>query len=119
LTLHLNKVSRVWVKNLPIVVEYINNSITCQLGISPTDAIEKKEVLAKPSYPQDGPIGFDEEKLSGDVLVRYLLYPSDLEGGRRRARDLNWSTYLSYPSIYDAKKSAGPLLVRRNPLWVS
>src|SRR5688572_32411106 len=47
LTLHLNKVSRVWVKNLPIVVEYINNSITCQLGISPINAIEKEEVLAR------------------------------------------------------------------------
>jgi hypothetical protein len=94
LTLHLNKVSRVWVKNLPIVVEYINNSITCQLGISPADAIKKEEVLAKPSYPWDDPIGFDEEKLSGDVLVRYLLYPSDLEGGRRRARDLNWSLHI-------------------------
>ena len=82
LTLHLNKISRAWVRNLPIVVEYINNSITCQLGISPTMAIEKEEVFAKPSYPRDGPIGFDEEKLSGDVLVRYLLYPSDLEGGR-------------------------------------
>jgi len=94
LTLYLNKISRVWVKNLPIVVKYFNNFITCQLGISPVDAIEKEEVLAKPSYPRDGPIGFDEEKLSGDVLVRYLLYPSDLEGGRRRAGDLNWSPHI-------------------------
>ncbi len=94
LTLHLNMISRVWVKNLAIVVEYINNSNTDQLGISPVDAIEKEEVLAKPSYPRDGPIGFDEEKLSGDVLVRYLLYPSDLEGGRRRAGDLNWSPHI-------------------------
>ena len=39
-------------------------------------------VIAKPSYPRDGPIGFDEEKLTGDVFVRYLLYPSDLKGGR-------------------------------------
>src|SRR5207249_6838642 len=28
LTLHLNKISQAWVRNLPIVVEYINNSIT-------------------------------------------------------------------------------------------
>ncbi|CAB5363172.1 unnamed protein product [Rhizophagus irregularis] len=100
LTLHMNKISRAWVRNLPIVVEYINNSITCQLGISPDDAIEKEEVLAKPSYPRDGPIGFDEKKLSGDVLVRYLLHPSDLEGGRRRAGDLNWS-----PHIYHIRQS--------------
>jgi hypothetical protein len=95
LTLYLDRRSRAWVRNLPIVVEYINNSITYQLGISPADAMEKEEVLAKPSYPQDGPIGFDEEKLSGDVLVRYLLYPSDLEGGRRRAGDLNWSLHYT------------------------
>ena len=97
LTLHLNKISRVWVKNLPIVVKYFNNFITCQIGIPPAVAIEQEEVFAKPSYPRnevDGPIGFDEEKLSGDVLIRYLLYPSDLEGGRRRAGDLNWSQHI-------------------------
>jgi len=96
LTLYLNKISQVWIKNLPIVVEYINNSITCQLGLSPTVVIEKEEVLAKPSYPQDGPIGFDEEKLTGDTLVRYLLYPSDLEGRKRCAGDLNWSLHIYY-----------------------
>src|SRR6266480_7644730 len=94
LTLHINKISRVWVRNLPIVVKYINNSITRQLGISPAVAIEEEKVFAKPSYPRDGPVGFDEEKLSGDMLVRYLLYPSDLEGGRRRAGDLNWSSHI-------------------------
>src|SRR6266480_4182239 len=98
LTLHLNKISRAWVRNLPIVVEYINNSITRQLGISPAVAIEEEEVFAKPSYPRDGPVGFDEEKLSGDMLVRYLLYPSDLEGGRRRAGDLNWSPHIYHIS---------------------
>src|SRR5437764_1502393 len=76
LTLHLNKISRVWVRNLPIVAEYINNSITCQLGISPAEAIGKNMVIAKPSYHRDGSVGFDEEKLTGDALVRYLLYPS-------------------------------------------
>ncbi|CAG8722165.1 3199_t:CDS:2, partial [Rhizophagus irregularis] len=82
------------VKEFGYSFEYINNSNTDQLGISPVDAIEKEEVFAKPSYPRDGPIGFDEEKLSDDVLVRYLLYPSDLEGGRHRAGDLNWSPHI-------------------------
>ncbi len=59
-------------------------------------AIEKEEVLAKPSYPWDSPIGFDEEKLTGDTLVRYLLYPSDLEGRKRHAGDLNWSPHIYY-----------------------
>ena len=56
LTLHMEGRSRVWVKNLSIVVEYINNSITCQLGISSAVAIEKEEVFAKPSYPRNGPV---------------------------------------------------------------
>ena len=67
LTLHLNKISRVWVRNLSIVVEYINDSITDQLGISPAEAIEKENIFAKPSYPRDGPIGFDEKSF----LVMY------------------------------------------------
>jgi len=89
-----------WVKNLPAVVEDINNSITRQLGISPAVAIEREQVNAKSSYPRYGPVGFDEEKLSGAVLVRYLLDPSDLEGGRRRAGDMNWS-----PHIYHIRQS--------------
>ncbi|GBB98499.1 hypothetical protein RclHR1_32400002 [Rhizophagus clarus] len=87
------KIQKAFTKDT-MVVKYFNNFITCQLGISPDDAIVKEEVLAKPSYPRDGPIGFDKEKLSSDVLVRYLLYPSDLEGGRRRAGDLNWSPHI-------------------------
>ncbi|GBB97312.1 hypothetical protein RclHR1_29620002 [Rhizophagus clarus] len=102
LSLHLNDRTRAWVKNLPLVVENINNSITRQIGISPVEAIEKEEVFAKPSYSRDGLIGFDEEKLSSNVLVRYLLYPGDLEGGRRRAGDLNWS-----PHIYHIRQSMG------------
>ncbi|GBC01095.1 hypothetical protein RclHR1_40660002 [Rhizophagus clarus] len=94
LLLPITERSRAWVKNLPLVVEDINNSITRQLGISPVDAIKEKEVFAKPSYLWDGPIGFDEEKLSNDVLVRYLLYPIDLEDGRRHAGDLNWSSCI-------------------------
>ncbi|RIA86694.1 hypothetical protein C1645_828922 [Glomus cerebriforme] len=57
LTLRMNKISQSWVRNLPIVVKDINNSITY------------------------GPIGFDEEKLSGDVLVRYLIDTRELEAG--------------------------------------
>ncbi|GBB89899.1 hypothetical protein RclHR1_16740003 [Rhizophagus clarus] len=89
LTLHLNNRSRAWVKNLSLVIEDINNSITHQLGISLAETIKKEEVFAKPSYSHNGPIGFDEEKLSNNVLVHNLLYPSDLKGRRRRTSDLN------------------------------
>jgi len=86
------------IKDLPnvitTIVKDINNSITRHLGISPAEAIKRKSIISKSSYPRDGPVGFDEEKLSGDVLVRYLLYSSDQEGGRRRAGDLNWSSHI-------------------------
>ena len=49
LTLHLDKRSQAWVKNLPIVVEDLNNSITRLIGMAPAVAIEMEEVFAKPS----------------------------------------------------------------------
>ncbi|GES88718.1 hypothetical protein RCL_jg16473.t1 [Rhizophagus clarus] len=81
--------SQAWVKNLQLIVEDINNFLTKQIGMAPAVAIEKESIIANPSYPRDGPVGFDEKKLPSDVLVRYLLYSSDQEGGRRRAGDLN------------------------------
>ncbi|CAB4420710.1 unnamed protein product [Rhizophagus irregularis] len=56
---------------------------------------KKSRVSSKSSYPRDGPVGYKEEKLPPDISVRYLLEPNDLEGGRRRAEDMNWS-----PKIY-------------------
>ncbi|GBC14065.2 hypothetical protein RIR_jg27191.t1 [Rhizophagus irregularis DAOM 181602=DAOM 197198] len=69
--------------------------VTQQLGISPAVAIKKSRVSSRSSYPRDGPVGIEEEKLPPDISVRYLLEPNDLEGGRRRAGDMNWS-----PKIY-------------------
>ncbi|CAB4410341.1 unnamed protein product [Rhizophagus irregularis] len=56
---------------------------------------KKSRVSSRSSYPRDGPVGYEEEKLPPDISVRYLLEPNDLEGGRRRAGDMNWS-----PKIY-------------------
>jgi hypothetical protein len=97
--------SRVWVKNLPIIVEDLNNSITRLLGISPAEAIGMERVIAKSSKSQNGPMGYDEKTLSSDTLVRYLLLNNDLEGERRRAGDLNWS-----PHVYHIRES----LVQKN-----
>jgi hypothetical protein len=94
LSLHLSEIFRVWVENLPIVVDDENNSVTRLLDISPVDAIKKKRVFAKPSKPQKGSMGYDEEKLSYDTSVIYLLDPSEYEGGRRRATDMNWSSKI-------------------------
>src|SRR3954466_8947971 len=65
--------SRAWVKNLQLIVEDINNSLTCQIGLAPAVAIEKESVIAKPSKPRNGPMGYDEEQLVYNTLVRYLL----------------------------------------------
>ena len=100
LLLPLPERSRVWVKNLPIIIKDLNNSITRLLGISPVDAIKKKNVYANSSLPRNGPIGFEEDRLTHNDLVRYLLLPGELEGGQKRATDCIWS-----PQIYHIKES--------------
>jgi hypothetical protein len=92
---------RAWVKNLPIFLVELNNSVTRLLGISPAEAQKKEHIFTKASKPRKGPIGFDEPRLSQDVLVRYLLNPGELEG----ATDCNWS-----PQIYHIRES----LVQKN-----
>lgn len=105
LLLPLSKRSRAWVKNLPIIIKDLNNSITRLLGISPNEAIKKKFVYAKASKPRYGPMGYDEVRLTHNDPVLYLLKPGELEGGRKRATDCNWS-----PQIYYIKES----LVQKN-----
>ncbi|MGF7230910.1 hypothetical protein, partial [Arachidicoccus sp.] len=95
LSLHLSARSRAWVKNLPIIVKDINNSVTRLVGLAPVIAIKNKQVYAKSSYKsQNRPMGYDEDQLTYDILIRYLLEPSDLEGNRRRAGDINWSQQI-------------------------
>ena len=55
-----------------------------------------ERVIAKPSKSWNGLIGYDEKILSSDTLVRYLLLNNDLEGGRRHAGDMNWSSQIYY-----------------------
>ena len=92
LSLHLSARSRAWVKNLPIIVKDINNSVTRLIGLAPIIAIKNKQVYAKSSRrSQNRLMGYDEDQLTYDILVRHLLEPSDLEGNRWRAGDMNWS----------------------------
>jgi hypothetical protein len=88
--------SRIWVKNLSIIVENLNNSITRLLGISPAEAIGMERVIAKSSKSRNGSIGYDEEELDYNISVRYLLEPGELESGRRRAGDMIWSPQVYY-----------------------
>ncbi|CAG8774297.1 16754_t:CDS:1, partial [Rhizophagus irregularis] len=48
---------RAWVKNLPIFLVELDNSVTRLLGISPAKARKKEHVFAKTSKPQERPIG--------------------------------------------------------------
>ena len=73
--------------------------------MSLAEAIGMERVTAKSSKSRNGPMGYDEKTLSNDILVRYLLLNNDLEGGRRRAGNLNWS-----PQIYHICES----LVQKN-----
>ena len=87
------------------IVEDFNKSVTRLLGITPSEAIKKKRVFAKPSKPRKGPIGYDEKRLSYNDSVIYLLDPNEYEGGKRRATDMNWSS-----KIYHIRES----LVQKN-----
>src|SRR6266498_5653963 len=89
-----------WVKNLSIFLVELDNSVTQLLDISSAEAQKKEHVFAKAFKSREGPIEFDEPRLSHDVLVRYLLNPGELEGGRRRATNCNWS-----PQVYHIKES--------------
>ncbi|CAB4411235.1 unnamed protein product [Rhizophagus irregularis] len=71
------------------IVEDLNNSVTRLLSMTSTEAIKKKSVFAKPSKPRKGPVGYDEERLSYDNSVIYLLDSSEYEGGRRHATNMN------------------------------
>ncbi|CAG8746753.1 23329_t:CDS:2 [Cetraspora pellucida] len=96
LLLPLPKRSRAWVKNLPIIINDLNNSVTQLLGITPNEAIKKKFVYAKASKPKYGPIGYNEIRLIYNDLVLYLLKPGELEGRRRHATNINWSPQIYY-----------------------
>ena len=83
--------SREWVKRLPDVVRALNSEETRLIGMKPRDAIKMKTVTQKSSSVIPGrAVGLNEKKL-GDVLVRYLYMPGELEGGVRRATDPIWS----------------------------
>ena len=78
-----------WVSRLPDVIKALNNEETRLIGMKPVDAIKKKEVKAMGSAPQKLK---NEIQIPGNVKLRYLYAPGELEGGeRRRATDPNWS----------------------------
>nr|CAG8678454.1 4290_t:CDS:2 [Entrophospora candida] len=83
--------SRAWVKNLPIIINDLNNSVTSLTGIAPAVAFKMKKVYARPSWPARRPIGYNEPLLPSYTEVRHLLEPGELEGRKKRATDCIWS----------------------------
>ena len=88
-------INTIWVRNLSVIVNKLNNSDTRLLGITPVEAIQKDQVYALPSkIRKNRPVGMDEICLPAGSLVRYLLDNSDYKGGKKRATDPNWSTKI-------------------------
>ena len=83
LLMHSSEKSRVWVNNLSIIVEDINNSVTKLIEMTPAKAIKKKKVYAKPSYKHKRSIGYNKPILPSYTEVHYLLEPNNLEGDCR------------------------------------
>src|SRR5260363_220969 len=95
LLLPISKRSRAWIKNLYIIIDNLNNSVTRLTGMAPAKAIKMKQIISTSSKLRNGPMGFNESKLDYNTLVRYLLEPGELEMGPKRVTDYNWS-----PRIY-------------------
>jgi hypothetical protein len=81
--------SRIFKRILKKYIDYLNNSKTRLIGMSPARAMTLEEVESKPSKKSKRAIRKDEEiKLQKGTAVRYLLKAGELEGDhRRRATD--------------------------------
>ncbi|CAB5352607.1 unnamed protein product [Rhizophagus irregularis] len=100
--------SRLWKKILKKYIDYLNNSKTRFIGMSPARAMTLEEVESKSSRKAKRAIGKDEKiKLQKGTAVRYLLKPGELEGDhRRRATDPYWSL-----RVYKIKR----VVIGKNP----
>lgn len=126
----INKLERnkKWVKNLQIVVNTLNNTVSRLINLKPKDAIKLTHVNALPSQPARRRNGFMESRLPYMTPVRYLLENNEFEGGKQRATDPNWSNdiyYIKYsqvskdqPVLYRLKKIPHRFFVREELLVV-
>src|SRR5437763_8961369 len=85
--------SRLWNKILKKYIDFMNNSKTRLIRMSPARAMTLDEVESKPSSKAKRAIRrYEEIKLKKDTAVRYLLKLGELEGDHRhRATDPYWS----------------------------
>ena len=89
LLLPISKRSKAWVKNLYIIIDNFNNSITRLIGMAPAKAIKMKQIILVSSKLHNAPMGFNESKLDYNTLVRYLLEPGELETGPKKSTNYN------------------------------
>ena len=69
LLLPISKSSRAWVKNLYIIIDNLNNSVTRLIGMAPAKAIKMNQIISASSKLRNAPMGFNESKLDYNTLV--------------------------------------------------
>ncbi|CAB4405242.1 unnamed protein product [Rhizophagus irregularis] len=83
--------------------------------MSPNEAVKKalkgKKIIARPSVEHRRPVGYNEPLLPSYTEVWHLLEPGELEGGRRRATDCNWSPEVFTIDSYLIKENQ-PILYK-------
>ncbi|CAG8570021.1 10086_t:CDS:1 [Acaulospora colombiana] len=107
--LPLTERCRAWVKGLRLNDDIYNDTPTRLIHMSPNEAVKRalkgEKIIADPSVKHRRPIGFNEPRLTYKDSVLYLLEPGELEFGKSRITDMNWS-----PKIYRIKE----LLIQKN-----
>ena len=76
-----SRLIRVWVRYIPVVIDYLNNYPTHLIrepgsekwGLKPVKAIALERVESRPSTKYKRPVGQDEIRLKKGDTVRYLL----------------------------------------------
>ena len=93
----LEKLSKIWLKNLNKTVNKMNNAVSSMIGMKPKDAIKLDTVPLDKKYPE-------KTVLPEDGLYRYLYQPGGQHGDQKRwAADFIWSknTYQLDRSVQD------------------
>ncbi|GBB89544.1 hypothetical protein RclHR1_16260004 [Rhizophagus clarus] len=107
--------SRVWVRGFRINDDIYNNTSTQLIDMSSNEAVKKalkgKKIIARHSVKHRRPVGYNEPLLPSYTEVWHLLEPGELEGGRRRATDCNWSPEVFTINSYLIKENQ-PILYK-------
>ncbi|RGB26005.1 hypothetical protein C1646_770991 [Rhizophagus diaphanus] len=67
--------------------------------------IKRKKIIARPSVKHRRLVGYNEPLLPSYTEIRHLLESGELEGGRRRATDCNWSPEVFTINSYLIKEN--------------